>query len=310
MVAAFAARFPIKDLGRLEYYLGLHISVDSGSGAVTLDQHSYLHGLLERHDMLSCGPQRTPMAAPRSGDPALHAAADVAVDESGAQEYRAIVGGLLWMSICTRPDISYAVSQLARHMRVPAVPHLAAAKRVLRYLSGAQFGLQYTRHATPSPILQCYADAAFATDELTRKSTTGFVLMLEGAAVFWNSKLQSTVAASTTESEFIALFHASRAVDSLRALLAFVDAKQLAATDVFEDNSGALALSGNPMSQSLSRAIDVKYHYVREMVSTRVVNVVHTPTQIQRADVLTKALMAPKHVEHTQFISGASQFSE
>ena len=126
--------------------------------------------------------------------------------------------------------------------------------------------------------------------------------------MYWKSKLQSTVAASTTESEFIARFHASRAVDSTRALLAFIGAAQVAATDVFEDNSGALALSGNPMSQSLSRAIDVKYHYVREMVSTHVVNVVHTPTDTQRADVLTKALLAPKHAEHTRFIMGASQF--
>jgi hypothetical protein len=109
--------------------------------------------------------------------------------------------------------------------------------------------------------------------------------------------------------EFVALFHASRAVDSLRALLAFVGAEQSEATDVFEDNTGALTLSANPMSQSLSRAVDVKYHYVRQLVATRVVNVVYMPTDRQRADVLTKALLAPKHECHSQFIMGATQFA-
>jgi Reverse transcriptase (RNA-dependent DNA polymerase) len=298
LVDAFAARFPIKDLGtgRLEYYLGLHITVNDGG--VTLDQNDDLRGLLERHSMLTCAAQRTPMAAPRSGDPALHASADEALDESGAQEYHAMVGGMLWLSICTRPDISYAVSQLARHMRAPAVPHMVAAKRVLRYLSGAQFGLQYTRQDTPMPLLHCYADAAFGTDVMTRKSISGFVLMLEGAAVYWKSKLQSTVAASTTECEFIALFHASRAVDSLRVLLKFVGVEQHTQSGRLPPMCLRTTAARSPSQATLCRRVcrarfDVKYYYVREMVSTRVVNVVHVHTENHCWQV--EACGAPSH---------------
>jgi hypothetical protein len=224
------------------------------------------------------------------------------VDAADALRYRSLVGGLLYVAVNTRPDISHTVMCLARHVQAPTSAHFQRARKVLRYLRGNPGGLVYTAHA--SATLEAFADASFANDSTTGRSTTGFVLMLSGAAVAWRSKLQSCVAQSTTEAEYVALALAAAEVYWVRQLLAFLNNEQTTATPIYEDNSAALQLASNPVVQQRTRTINVKYHYLRALVGQKVVDVLAVRTGAQRADILTKALPRTTHKEHAAFLLG------
>ncbi len=122
-----------------------------------------------------------------------------------------MVGSLLYLASWTRPDISFAVSELSRFVSNPGKPHLEAAKRVFRYLKKTiGFGLAY-RSSVSIPgmpeilpnTLWGYVDSDWAGCPDSRRSTSGFVFMLNGAAISWCSKRQPTIALSTAEAEFI-----------------------------------------------------------------------------------------------------------
>jgi hypothetical protein len=219
-----------------------------------------------------------------------------------ALRYRSLVGGLLYVAVNTRPDIAHTVMSLARHVQAPARAHWQRALKVLRYLKVNTGGLVFTQRS--SATLEAFADASFATDSTTGRSTTGFVLMLCGAAVAWRSKLQSCVAQSTTEAEYISLALAAAEVNWLRQLLAFLNNAQAAPTPIYEDNSAALQLASNPVVQQRTRTINVKYHYLRQLVGQKVVDVLAVRTGAQRADILTKALPRAMHKVHAAFLLG------
>jgi hypothetical protein len=187
-------------------------------------------------------------------------------------------------------------------MQGPTSAHWQRARRVLRYLRGNPGGLVYTQQE--SATLEAFADASFATDNSSGKSTTGFVLLLSGAAVSWRSKLQSCVAQSTTEAEYISLALAAAEVYWLRQLLAFLNNEQAAATPIYEDNNAALQLASNPVVQQRTRTINVKYHYLRQLVGQKVVDVLAVRTGAQRADILTKALPRAAHKVHAAYLLG------
>jgi hypothetical protein len=214
------------------------------------------------------------------------------------------VGGLLFVAVNTRPDIAHTVMWLARRMQSPAQLHWRMALRVLRYLKGKPGGLVFTDGHGSTPTLTGYADASFASDQASAKSTTGFVLMLCGAAVCWRSKLQECVARSTTEAEYIALALAGAEAYAMRQLLAFLGCEQLQPTVLYEDNAAALLLAANPVAQQRSRSINVKYHYIRELVGKQIVDVLAIRTGAQHADLLTKTLPGPAHKLHTAALLG------
>ena len=117
--------------------------------------------------------------------------------------YSTLVGSLMYLSICTRPDIAQAVGALARYMAQPTVAHWTTAKTVLRYLAGtADFGITF---GSGPPGLDVYYDADYAINIDTRRSTIAYVFNLNGGAITWASRLQPTIAASTTEAEYMAV---------------------------------------------------------------------------------------------------------
>ena len=120
-----------------------------------------------------------------------------------------LVGALLYLATCTRPDIAFAVSYLCRFSAVPTVPLWIAAKRVLLYLrTHSHLGLTYTH--SPEYSFSVCSDSSYAEDTIDRKSPTGFAVLASGSLVNWMSKRQPTVAISTSEAEYQALAHAAR----------------------------------------------------------------------------------------------------
>jgi len=216
------------------------------------------------------------------------------------QEYASIVGGLTFAAYVTRSDIACAVGQLSQFLNNPSTTHMHAAKRVLRYLQGtATLGITYR---PPLLRLQGYSDANWAGDMDTRRSTTGYVVMLNNGAIAWKSRRQPTVALSTMESEYMALTDATKELKWVKTLLAelgYSNGKSNEPTELYSDNQGAIALAKNPVSHSRVKHIDLRHHLVREAIQDRIIWVQYIPTTEMTADSLTKALGREKHEKCT-----------
>eukprot|EP00873_Tetraselmis_striata_P015645 jgi/Tetstr1/435909/TSEL_024795.t1 len=180
-----------------------------------------------------------------------------------------------------------------------------AAKRVLRYLKGTLTpGLTFSGGKADG-LLHGYCDADWAGHVVSRRSTTGFVFMLCGAAVSWRSQLHATVALSTAEAEYMVLCAAVCEALFLRELLRELCCAQSEATMIFEDNESCIALTRNPMTHGRSKDIATKYHFTREEVLSGEVAIEYSPTAPMVADALTKALEMLKHAEFAMQMLGA-----
>jgi transposase InsO family protein len=291
-------RFEMKDLGIASKFLGMEIEYGE-DGSIKIHQNQYIRQLLERHGMHDCSPVTTPM------DTSVKLAAINASTEAAGDphEYASIVGGLMFAACVTRPDIMCAVGQLSQFLNNPSSKHLLAAKRVLRYLQGTStYGIMYR----PPPLrLQGYSDADWAGDIDTRRSTTGYIVMLNNGAIAWKSRRQPTVALSTMESEYMALTEATKELKWIRTLLAELGHSNGNSngdeppTDLFSDNQSAIALAKNPVSHARAKHIDIRHHFVREAIQDKVIWVQYIPTTEMTADSLTKALGREKHEKCT-----------
>ena len=205
--------------------------------------------------------------------------------------YIYLIGSLLYLSVCTRPDIAQAVGALSKYMTAPTTLHWQAAKGLLRYVASTrEHGIVY---GTNPHLVIGYCDADYAGDLDTRRSTTGFVFILHGGAITWLSKRQPTVAASTTEAEYIAAAQATKEALWLRLLLA--DLGIVVNTfQIMADNQSALELLKNPVSSMRSKHIDVVYYFARERVARRDVEFSYIRTDDMLADMFTKAVPGSK----------------
>jgi hypothetical protein len=193
--------------------------------------------------------------------------------------------------VCTRPDIAQAVGAVARYMSAPTAQHWSAVKMILRYVKGTTtLGLVY---GSGEPGLAGYCDADYAGDVDTRKSTTGYVFILNGGAISYSSQLQPTVAASTVEAEYMSAARAVKEALWLRKLLPELG-MTTTTVKIWADNQGALKLLKHPITSSRSKHIDVLHHFARERVNRGEVEFDYISTNDMVADVLTKALPANK----------------
>ena len=202
------------------------------------------------------------------------------------QQYQSVIGSLMYLSVSTRPDISFAVGNLARHSSHPTSTHWKPLKRVLRYLKGTvNYGIKYTK----SDQKECmgYSDADWAGDVNDKKSTSGYLFMMNRGAVTWKSKKQSCVALSTAEAEYVALSSAAQECVWLRQLISDPGIP----TAVFEDNQSAIAMSRNPQFHGKA---DIKCHYIRDQVQNDVIDLVYCPSEDMIADIFTKGLCKAK----------------
>ena len=278
---AISGRFNMKDLGALSSILGMKIIRDRRARTLEITQTAYVEKVLERFQMDECKPVGTPAEGAMARN-----------KEAGPdREYMSLVGSLLYAAVVTRPDIAYAVQALGRHLQGTMDEHFVAAKRVLRYLKGTkELGLKYGGMTAGKPTVVGYADADWASDKDTRRSVTGYLFMLNGGAISWASKLQPTVALSSSESEYMAACYAAQEAIHLRRLMGSLGFTQEEPTIIYEDNMGCIGMSENPIMHQRSKHIDIRFHFLRETVANGQVLLTFIPTMDQLADLLTKAL--------------------
>ena len=284
-----STKFKMKDMKELHYCLGITIIHDRVKQKVWLNQYQYIEKLLKKFGQAEAKTMSTPadinVKLKKSDNVSKH------VD---TVRYQSIVGSLLYAAMITRPDIAYAVGVLSKFCTNPDESHLTTARRILRYLKGTiNYGIKYEKSGNAS--LTGYPDASWADDLNDRRSTSGNVFLLANGPVSWFSKKQATLSMSTAESEYVALSQAAQEAVWLRRLLEEIgmDLTQNP-TLIHEDNQGAIAIARNPVSHARTKHIDKRYHFVREAILNKVINLEYSPTHEMIADVLTKPLSKPQ----------------
>ena len=168
------------------------------------------------------------------------------------------------------------------------------------------FGLRFI--GSKDFVLFGYSDADWAGDLVSRKSTSGYLFRIGGATVSWKSKRQSIVALSSTEAEYVALCSAAQEAVWLRNLLTDINQAQHNATTIHEDNQGAISLARNPNNHPATKHIEVKFHYMREKITSKQVDLLYWPTNEMVTDIFTKGLARPAY-EALQTSMGVNQIS-
>jgi hypothetical protein len=280
VILALQREFAMKDLGALHHFLGMQ--VQRTSDGMVLSQRQYMLDILDRAGMAECKPCTTPVDT----SPKIYA--DSGAPVTDPSDYRSLAGALQYLTF-TRLDIAYAVQQVCLHMHDPREPHLAALKRILRYVRGT---LHLGLHLRPSTQddLVVYSDADWAGCPDTRKSTSGYAVFLGDNLVSWSSKRQNTVSRSSAEAEYRAVANGVAEASWLRQLLHELHIPLRSATIVYYDNVSAVYMSSNPVQHQRTKHIEIDLHFVREKVAMGVVRVLHVPTTSQFADVFTKGL--------------------
>ena len=279
--------FEARDMGEAGLFLGMSIVRHRSRRLLWLHQGRYARDIVARFGMTEARAINAPMAREtslRRGD---------AGGQPTDKPYAEVVGSLMYLMTCTRPDLAQSVGALSRFVSDPRKEHWEAAVKVLRYVVGTlDLGLQYggkTREVIG------YCDADYAGDLDTRKSTTGYVWLMHGGAVSWRSVLQPTVALSTAEAEYMAAAGAAREALWLRKLLHDLGVAK-DAPRVLSDSQSALALVRNPVVSQRSKHIDVLHHFVRERSDRGEIVLEYCSTEQMVADSLTKVVGSTKFV--------------
>ncbi|UYV79065.1 hypothetical protein LAZ67_17000981, partial [Cordylochernes scorpioides] len=265
-------------------FVGLEIDKDKEKGLIFLSQTSYIKRILDKFNMTSCNSSGTPV------DPKMKLTRENINDTHDMHNvpYAEAIGCLMFLAVCSRPDIAFAVNKLSRFMAAPVLTHWNALKRIFKYLKGTlESGILYKRKDVIKLI--GYSDADFAGDIDTRRSTSGYIFLLAGGPVTWTSQRQSVVALSTTEAEYIAASMASREAVWLKLLI-----KELTPNDnpvpLMIDNQSAIRLILNPEFHKRTKHVYVKFHFIREQHKMKIIKIFNCPTEEQLADLLTKVL--------------------
>lgn len=273
-------RFHMKPLGEVKTYLGINIMYDRDNQMIKLDQKPYIEQLATRFGVSNSRFFKTPM------EQNLKLESDVQV--SGNTEYRSLIGALLYLSMGTRPDISFSVNYLSRFQDCSNESHFKYAKRVLAYLFHT--GNLCLNFSTCEEEIVAYSDADWGCDPVDRKSVSGIIVKLFGCPVFWSSRKQRVVTRSSCFAECHALADTIDEVKFIRSLLIEMGLGSTGPAIIYEDNSSTLSLANNCNFTKRSKHLDINIQYVFQNINSEEIIVKKVDSSDNLADMFTKAL--------------------
>lgn len=211
--------------------------------------------------------------------------------EVDATEFRQVVGALRYLCN-TRPDIAFSVGLISRVMDRPRTSHLAAAKRILRYVKDTMtYGILLPSKCRENEKgLYGFIDADWGGDKTDRKSTAGSVFLLGSGPISWSSKKESVVALSSCEAEYIAASMGACQAIWLDNLMQELMIKKESVVELFVDNKSAISLAKHPVAHGRSKHIETRYHFLRDQVTKGRLKLSYCRTDMQVADIFTKAV--------------------
>jgi hypothetical protein len=277
----FMKKWECRDLSEAEEFL--HMRIQHKNSRIYLDQTAYLQKVLQcfklqntnlAHTLLPEGYQPSPNTSPT--DPSLRS------------QFQQVIGSLLYIMLGTHPAIAFAVTKLSQHATNPSEDHLSRALYICRYLLGtSDYALVYDGPSDGG--LEAYADSDWASDLNTRKSTTGYLVKLAGGIFAWNSRTQKTVALLSTEAEYMLLSNTSQQLVWVKNLLIELGI-QLSPILLYGDNQGSIFLASNPVQKKHIKHIDLHYHFIRDVVCLKQVELFFIEGAKNPTDMFTRNL--------------------
>jgi len=298
---ALGKEFKIGEAGQAKWLLGTKIDYDQKEGLLELTQSAFIDKTLSKLNLSNATPISTPSVKYSADD--NHS--DTNTITIGIRE---AVGALNWLMTTTRPDITFSVNQVARHVNNPQPIHHKMIKRIGRYLAGTKdIGLFYRKVKTEDFKVRVFVDAAFDTNSHS-KSQTGFFIMLGGCNIYSKSSGQKVVAQSSAEAEYMAAADASNAAIGIREtvnemLIKLRPYSTIPIIEMFSDSSAAIQIASGTCDSSVKHILR-RYHVLRQRVEEGDLIIHHLDTNKQPADSLTKSLTAEKFIPFRDQVLG------
>lgn len=291
--ANLTKNFSMKDLGEASNCIGMRINRDKKQGTITLDQKKYTEQIIDKFNMNDCYPVKNPVDSNQKLTKDMTANTSDETKEMQNIPYQEAVGSLLYLSVCTRPDISFAVGNVSRFNNEFGKGHWNAVKRIFKYLKGTtDYKLQFSRDGNQYMI--GFSDADWASDIESRKSCTGYLFKIQGGAISWTSKRQPTVALSSAEAEYMALSSATQEAIWLKQLLQEIG-ENIDSVEIHCDNKSAINIAHNQLYSPRTKHIDIRHHFIKEKIRDGLVKIKYLNTENMVADSLTKGVTNDKH---------------
>jgi hypothetical protein len=290
-------RFPISDKGPIAKFLNIDINRDRSLKEISLCQSSKISNLL--NDERLCEEDlkiiRIPSKLPAQPNNNLKANMESDVVN---KPYRGILGQALHIAITCRPDIMTAVSMCGRYANNPSTEHWKALLRILSYLTGTKdYDLKLGGNLSTMELF-AFADSDWAGDLDERKSRSGYIILLHKSPIIWSSKLQVSVALSSTEAEYVALSLSARDVIWLRNLLHELGFCQKTPTKIYEDNQSCIKIAISRKQLPGTKHIDIRHHFIRQQINNGNICLESIGTNNMIADCLTKVLPVESFRRH------------
>ena len=274
--------YKLTDMGPIKHCLGWEINRDRKRRILTISQRQYIIDLLKEYNVKDS----TTKSCPASN---INMIPNTATAPILDKPYLELLGAVLYVANSTRPDISYAVSELSRYSSHPSITHWKELKRILHYLNETKHhGLVYKGYH--SPEITGLVDSSYARCPTTRKSRYGALLLHSGGAIDWRSKMQTVVAMSSMEAEYIGLCEAVKMATWMKSCMDELGLSRQSKIVIGMDNQSAMMFAEEAMVQDRSKHIDIKYHYTREQIGKGIIGLDYVPTNRLPADALTKPL--------------------
>lgn len=308
-------RFKITNLGVATMFLGIRITRDRSQRKLWLDQQSYVLELLDAYNMSAAPPTRIPLSKrPCELPPSPENALPDVLDADLTKFFQRLVGSLLYLSVCTRPDIAYTCAALGQFNASPTRTVALAAKKVLQYLAGTsdmalEYGGDHLQRALGSLSIReggtvgedvIMSDADWASDTTDRRSMSGYACYFEGCLIAWSSTKQRVVSLSSTEAEYVSITNSMKQGLWLRTILDQILIEPPNPYPILCDNQGTVDVSASFITVKLLKHIDIRFHFIREHIRNGLFVVLWIPTDRMTADIFTKPLTPVLHHGHVE----------
>lgn len=280
-------RFQARDLGEAEEILSMRIC-RKPDGSITLDQTGYIEEVLETFEASSIKGASTPLDPGTKHYKVEDAEWNAIKEESEKIPYRQAIGSLLYLACGTRPDIAHSATYMSQFNERPSELHWRSVRHLLRYLKETKnLCLNFSK---TGKVLEVFSDSDWGFDRVDRKSFSGYVFILGGAAVSWSSKKQYCTALSSAEAEYIAIAHAMKEVLWFKGLLLELGIQEFIPQPITVrvDNQAAIFIASNQTTSERSKHIDIRYHFVRDYIEQKVVKLEYVSSKDNVADLFTK----------------------
>ncbi|GJR21226.1 retrotransposon protein, putative, ty1-copia subclass [Tanacetum coccineum] len=297
--------FSMKDLGEAAYILGIKIYRDRSKRLIGLSQSAYIDKILKKFNMHNSKKGYLPMEVKHELSNEMCASTPEEVAYMKKVPYASAVGSIMYAVRCTRPDVAFAQNLVSRYQQNPGKLHWVAVKHILKYLRNTRdMFLVYGGKPDTELNVTGFCDASWQCDKDDTKSQTGYVFVVNGGAVDWKSKKQTTIAMSATQAEYMAASEAAMEAVWIRKFVGDLGVMPSIKEPInmYCDNSAAIIFAKDSGIMKGARHFLRRYHFVREQVESGEIKILKVHTDDNLADPFTKALPRGKVTDHANGI--------